>query len=141
MRINSIEENFGGGKDPSNSAFKQRMAPKKPTRPISANPHTRNRAVSHLNSTKTPQRFRYDDSRQSLDRRAGTTKNKERTLSTTAVSNPTYNSTLMSQKFRNSVRPSRGGYTSKMLHSREHQYSCLNKMIAAAGPSSNRAST
>lgn len=141
MRFNSIEEDFGGGKDLSNVAFKKQLDNKKTMRPISANPHTRNGAISHLNSIKTPKNYRYDDSRRSLDRKSGTTKNNGRPTSTTAVTNPTYNSTMISQKFRNSVRASRGGYTSKMLNLRESQYSCLNKMINRTGPNTCQAST
>ena len=62
-RINSIEENFGGGNDASNKA-NRRQATK--GRPISANPHMRNKkGLAHVPHAATQENLRFEHSRRS----------------------------------------------------------------------------
>ena len=85
----------------------------KKVRPISANPnHMRNRPYPISQKIHDIQRL--SETRRSAMSKTLKPGSKDRTLSTTAVSNPTYNNTLMSSKFRNSVRMPRGA-TSKTL--------------------------
>mmetsp|Transcript_7160 Transcript_7160/g.8587 ORF Transcript_7160/g.8587 Transcript_7160/m.8587 type:complete len:80 (+) Transcript_7160:100-339(+) len=65
-RINSIEDNFGGGADCSNKATRRQMTK---GRPISANPHMRNKkGLAHLPQKATQENMRLQESRRSHGR-------------------------------------------------------------------------
>ena len=93
-RINSIQDNFGGGCDPSNKAMRRSLIKPQQSRPISANPH-----ISRTSMQKAPldQASKLD----SLNKLGRSQKRRmiDKTISTAAVTNPTYNAASMSKRF------------------------------------------
>jgi len=101
-RFNSIEGNFGGGQDPSNSAARRRI--NKANRPISANHMRSVKKQSLLNSSYSNREdinnYKQDFSQKQVGMGISGLRTKssnfKNSISTAAVSNPTYNASLMS---------------------------------------------
>ena len=103
-RINSIEDNFGGGEDPSNKAIRMSIM-KSQSRPTSANLHNL-RSISKAQLIS--QTAVYENRASKFDRPSKYTRSHQshanKTISTAAATHPMYNAAMMSKQSKGTGR-------------------------------------
>ena len=107
-KMQSLEKHFKGGRSNQNQLG---------ARPTSAHLRSRTNKMLVSSSSQNPDNMRFDGNSK-FNRPVShygtgfTSSGKKKTLSTTAVTNPTYNATLMSGKFRG-INKNIGNYTNQ----------------------------
>ena len=102
-RINSIEDNFGGGEDPGNKAMRNSIL-KAHNRPTSANLHNlrsvkKDKLINNQAAIYTETTYMLEKQSKLFNRSQNSRVNK--TISTAAATHPMYNAAMMSSQMKN----------------------------------------